>query len=410
MDGRLRILETIYRFDVNERDHIQLIQEAAAKHWQKRSPIMLLSGRLRANGGVDITLPDVTRSDGKDYAALLRNVPMNEVDHSLRVSVIPRYGSARDLGTNGVLNNRITMQILESAGIADLVGCHAATGDGGGASLMAILRTTPRVSEGERNHWQPLAEHLAAGWRVRQRLEHGMALQDLADAMFRPSGNCVEFMDSRVSGGTRERLQDLVRNREQERTPHTTWDRLWPELIDGRWTLIDHYEADGRRVVLALRNTPMAASLSRLSRDEIVVLSYIRRGASNKEVSLNMSVSSATVTRLLRSVATKLNAALADIIQFSPADTIHAHDLLFGTTRLTVLSQDTTAQWATRLTDAERGVVAEVLRGRTNREIAAARGRSVRTIVNQLASAFEKMNVRSRRELISRATGHTADV
>src|SRR5438046_3157105 len=124
---------------------------------------------------------------------------------------------------------------------------------------MAILSTIPRVSEGERNHWQPLAEHLTAGWRIRQRLEHGAALLDLADAIFRPSGHCVDFIDSRISGDTRERLQEFVRNRELGRSTRTTFNHLWPDVIDGRWTLIDHYEADGRRVVLALRNTPMAA-------------------------------------------------------------------------------------------------------------------------------------------------------
>jgi DNA-binding CsgD family transcriptional regulator len=51
------------------------------------------------------------------------------------------------------------------------------------------------------------------------------------------------------------------------------------------------------------------------------------------------------------------------------------------------------------LTAAERRVVGEVLAGRSNRDIALARGVSVNTVANQIASAFRKLGVRSRAEL-----------
>jgi DNA-binding CsgD family transcriptional regulator len=51
------------------------------------------------------------------------------------------------------------------------------------------------------------------------------------------------------------------------------------------------------------------------------------------------------------------------------------------------------------LTNAERDVVTEVLASRSSREIACARGVSVNTIANQIASAFRKLGVRSRSEL-----------
>ena len=111
------------------------------------------------------------------------------------------------------------------------------------------------------------------------------------------------------------------------------------------------------------------------------------------------------VTRLLQRAAQKLNATLAQILYFAPADTIRCRRLLFGKSHIVALSHDTASEWGRALSDAEKRVVAAVLRGYTNREIAAIRGRSVRTIVNQLASALEKLSVRSRRELLSRLTG-----
>jgi len=54
------------------------------------------------------------------------------------------------------------------------------------------------------------------------------------------------------------------------------------------------------------------------------------------------------------------------------------------------------------LTAAERGVLELLLRGRSNSEIAAARGTSARTVANQVASIFRKLGVSSRAELSSK--------
>jgi DNA-binding NarL/FixJ family response regulator len=54
------------------------------------------------------------------------------------------------------------------------------------------------------------------------------------------------------------------------------------------------------------------------------------------------------------------------------------------------------------LTDAERSVLADLLRGESNATIGRRRQRSARTIANQVASIFRKMGASSRAELISR--------
>lgn len=62
-----------------------------------------------------------------------------------------------------------------------------------------------------------------------------------------------------------------------------------------------------------------------------------------------------------------------------------------------------------KLTEAERDVVRLVLGGASNEGIATARGTSVRTVANQLASIYRKLGVTSRVELASRVRpGHDA--
>ncbi len=57
------------------------------------------------------------------------------------------------------------------------------------------------------------------------------------------------------------------------------------------------------------------------------------------------------------------------------------------------------------LTAAERTIVDMLLEGRSNRAIALRRGTSVRTVANQLQAIYDKLGVRSRREVVARVLG-----
>lgn len=57
------------------------------------------------------------------------------------------------------------------------------------------------------------------------------------------------------------------------------------------------------------------------------------------------------------------------------------------------------ARRAAALSPAERDVVAQILEGRSNADIARARGTSPRTVANQIQSLFRKLGVGSRAEL-----------
>jgi DNA-binding CsgD family transcriptional regulator len=59
------------------------------------------------------------------------------------------------------------------------------------------------------------------------------------------------------------------------------------------------------------------------------------------------------------------------------------------------------------LTASERAVVDLVLLGRSNEEVALARGTSPRTVANQLGLVYRKLGVRSRRELVARQRSET---
>jgi DNA-binding NarL/FixJ family response regulator len=57
------------------------------------------------------------------------------------------------------------------------------------------------------------------------------------------------------------------------------------------------------------------------------------------------------------------------------------------------------------LSKGEREVAEALLKGKSNQDIADARGTSVRTVANQVASVFRKCGVASRAELIAKLRG-----
>jgi DNA-binding NarL/FixJ family response regulator len=81
---------------------------------------------------------------------------------------------------------------------------------------------------------------------------------------------------------------------------------------------------------------------------------------------------------------------------------LRVHFLEHGARRFAVISFSTLPE--AKLTLAERDVLVGVLAGKSNSEIAAERRTRTRTVANQVASAFEKLGVSSRSELVARCS------
>jgi DNA-binding NarL/FixJ family response regulator len=72
---------------------------------------------------------------------------------------------------------------------------------------------------------------------------------------------------------------------------------------------------------------------------------------------------------------------------------------------LIILSWSAVAEPPATLSAAEREVLAHIVRGESNADIARARSTSVRTVANQVASLLRKTAAESRFELIRRYAG-----
>jgi DNA-binding NarL/FixJ family response regulator len=81
-----------------------------------------------------------------------------------------------------------------------------------------------------------------------------------------------------------------------------------------RWTLVDQYESDGNRYVLARENTPATLGPVRLSRREQQVVSMAALGNTNKVIAYELGLAHSTVRVLMARASAKLGAPTRSVL------------------------------------------------------------------------------------------------
>jgi DNA-binding CsgD family transcriptional regulator len=183
---------------------------------------------------------------------------------------------------------------------------------GNGVYVGAWVPRVARLSASKRRTWCRVAAHLVSSLRVRQRLANSR-LTEGAEAILTPAGRVDEANGEAQHEEARGALRDAVRDLERARSKSGRRDpddavRRWKALVDGRWSLVDHFESDGKRYVVARRNDVDVAGYSELSTRERQVLAYAALGHSNKLIAYELGLADSTVRVLLYRAAAKLGA------------------------------------------------------------------------------------------------------
>ncbi|MGH0037825.1 MAG: helix-turn-helix transcriptional regulator [Myxococcota bacterium] len=289
----------------------------------------------------------------------------------------------------------------------DAIGIVAHTGTGSGLALNSPLPETRTMGAAERRHWTRVCAHVGAGLRLRERWE-------APEAMLSPDGRVVDARDGAEGRDARERLRHAVRALEEARGSARRREpeealALWEGLVGGRWSLVDRFESDGRRYLLAVPNDPEVGDPRGLSRRERQVAEFVGLGRASKEIAYALGLSTSAVSNAERRVRQKLGLGSRSELAtfFAPGGLrrrlteleVEGASVLLATAPLVVEGR------LARLTEAEREAALLAVQGATNTAIAARRGTSERTVANQLASAFRKLGVHSRAELAATLSG-----
>lgn len=300
----------------------------------------------------------------------------------------------------GPLANRadLAAEVRPNA-MADMMGVNASDPSGRGTYFCAPSNRVIRRSDAGIRQWEHAAPHIAAAGRLRRVLSR----PELPDAILSPAGKVMH-----AEPAAQHRLPELqraVRDSERARLARADLDTLaaWRVLVDGKWSLIDEIERDGRRILLAHANPVEVRDPRRLTRMERLVASYVAMGHSNKLVAYELGVAGSTVGLHLQAAARKLGVRtrveLVDRMLLIAGGRTQQVELGGETVNAIVDTTPATPALAASLTPTELAVARLAARGHSSVRISRERGVSTRTVANQLASIYSKLSIGSRSEL-----------
>jgi DNA-binding CsgD family transcriptional regulator len=176
---------------------------------------------------------------------------------------------------------------------------------------------TPRLAPAERARWRMLAAHVEAGFRLRQRLRamgHARSVDPGSDeAVLDPGGRVAHADGSASTADALEALRDAARTMDRARASAGGRDdgalAAWRALVRGEWSLVDSFDSDGRRYLLARRNQPHARDPRGLTEQEAAVAAYAAQGLSNKLIAYTLGTEPSTVSTQLTAAMRKLGVA-----------------------------------------------------------------------------------------------------
>lgn len=217
------------------------------------------------------------------------------------------------------------MNALRPHGVHDVLAAFAMNPCRWWVQIVAPMPDTTRPTRGESATWGKLLAHVAAGARMRDVLAAGPAAIEAGEAILSPSGAVQHAEPAAQSTGARESLRDAAKAIDRARSKARADDNealeLWQGLVSGRWSLVDWFDSDGRRFLVARRNDPELTDPRGLSLRERQVLAYAAMGHSLKMIAYTLGLSGSTVSLLRKRGMRKLGVSThAELLAlFAPA-------------------------------------------------------------------------------------------
>ncbi len=190
--------------------------------------------------------------------------------------------------------------------VGDSLGVIASDPSGHGCIFFTMHGKATRLPTRTVAAWRRVAAHLVTGYRLaRQRSE-------ASDAILSPTGK-VLHLEPEVTRKDAEPLSEAARaiDRARGKLRRTDPDHalaLWRGLVDGRWSLVDHFDHDGRRYVVAKRNAPEVLPWHSLTARESQILAFVAQGQTHKIIAYQLGLSPSAVGESLVRARKKVGA------------------------------------------------------------------------------------------------------
>jgi DNA-binding NarL/FixJ family response regulator len=293
----------------------------------------------------------------------------------------------------------------------DLLVINCQSGIGSGASIGILLKETSKATDQEKRRWPQIAAHIGAAIRLRNMTAELSLDSPRVEAVLESNGEVYDARGSAKELDARETLREIVRRIERCRTSsgrENVDEALdnWEGLVSGRWSMIDRFDSDRRRFIVAIKNDPAHPDPRGLTPRERQVAEYVGLGCSSKEIAYTLGLSESAITNCTARAQDKLGmTSRAELVTFFAPNGFRrklAEKSISDERFLIASSSLINVNGLENLSEAEREIVGLMIAGSTNAHIAERREASEYTVANQVQSIFRKLSVRSRAELVAK--------
>lgn len=293
------VIEAAYRIEGSEEAWLQGIVDAAGPIWDSARVVAAFVAELeeqRASFGA-------FAADLRGYSEVAARDALSLDDLQIwqRMRAFPT-SLLSDMFTNPV-EDRPRLRLLDSR---DAFGVIAADPGPRFAVLAFALPRRTRLAAARRDLWARLSSHVASGLRLRS-----LTGRDPVEAVLAPDGGVLHAEPAAKSAPMREELRRAALAIDRARGALRRRDadeavQIWRGLVAGRWSLLERFERDGRRYLVARRNDPAARRARGLSTRERQVAGYAALGHANKLIAYALGISVSSVNTHLAHAQTKL--------------------------------------------------------------------------------------------------------
>jgi DNA-binding CsgD family transcriptional regulator len=184
----------------------------------------------------------------------------------------------------------------------DYVALCALDADDEGCIVALASPSATSLAGTERAVLEYLTAHLTAAHRARRH-------RGASEAIFSPGGNVAHAEP--VAQRSLDELREMVRLSERARTKNASPAEAlaaWTAIVQGRWSLVETFDSDGRRHIVARENEPRpnaafdpkaTCAAPALTAAQLSALTLLGRGYAQKAIAYELGLSPARVSRLL---------------------------------------------------------------------------------------------------------------
>jgi DNA-binding CsgD family transcriptional regulator len=185
-------------------------------------------------------------------------------------------------------------RVAHSRGARDLAVFLADTMQDEFVGLGVIRRRPWRMSAAKAGVWRRIAVHVGAGLRLRARSPEPVAILS-------PNGRLEHASAAVASRHERAAIQQATQRSERARGALRHDDpaqalELWKALVSGRWSLVDHFDSDGRRYILARENEPAPLGPTLLTPRQRAAVKLRAAGRPLKQIGYELGLSVPTIS------------------------------------------------------------------------------------------------------------------